>query len=100
MKGCTLPYFMKKAYEDKNPIERMKYTVTSIISSAYYMNLFLKPVLISANIVEPSNRRDSTRILCRWNINLLRTNFPSPSDQLFFSVWTREYLSLLWVLCI
>ncbi len=35
---------MKKACETTNPIERMKYALTSIISSSYYMNLFLKPV--------------------------------------------------------
>ena len=44
--GCTLPYFMKKASES-NPIEKMKYALTAVISSAYYMNLFLKPVIIA-----------------------------------------------------
>jgi hypothetical protein len=35
---------MAKACEANSPVEKMKYAVTAIISSAYYMNLFLKPV--------------------------------------------------------
>lgn len=42
--GCTLPYFMNKACEQQDPVEKMKYVLTSIISSAYYLNMFLKPV--------------------------------------------------------
>lgn len=43
--GCMLPYFMGKASSTKDPVERMKYVLTSITSSAYYMNMFLKPVI-------------------------------------------------------
>ena len=41
-----LPYFMAKACKEMDPVEKMKFVVTSIISSAYYMNMFLKPVII------------------------------------------------------
>ena len=43
--GCMMPYFMKRACESKEPLEKMKYVVTSVISANYYMNLFMKPVL-------------------------------------------------------
>lgn len=43
--GCMLPYFMAKACKEIDPVEKMKFLVTSIISSAYYMNMFLKPVI-------------------------------------------------------
>lgn len=41
-----LPYFMKRACEAKDPVDKMKYVITNTISAFYYMNLFLKPVLI------------------------------------------------------
>lgn len=40
-----MPYFMKKACESESPLEKMKYVMTAIVSSTYYMNLFLKPVI-------------------------------------------------------
>jgi hypothetical protein len=39
------PIFAVKAAESENPIERMKLFTASTISSFYYMNLFLKPVI-------------------------------------------------------
>lgn len=43
--GCsTMPYFLRKAAESPDPLEKMKYAICSLISSAYYMNLFLKPL--------------------------------------------------------
>ena len=39
-----MPYFMNKACGTDDPLEKMKYVITSIISSNYYMNLFMKPV--------------------------------------------------------
>lgn len=38
------PYFMKKACEAKDPVERFKYVITNTISSFYYITMFLKPV--------------------------------------------------------
>jgi len=58
----------------------MKYALTAIISSAYYMNLFLKPVFVYNYIVKSSNRLNITSKLCRWYSNLLWTNF-SPSTN-------------------
>ena len=40
-----MPYFMNKACGTDDPLEKMKYVITSIVSSNYYMNLFMKPVL-------------------------------------------------------
>ena len=37
---------MERACKSESPVEKMKYVVTSIISSAYYMNMFLKPVMV------------------------------------------------------
>jgi hypothetical protein len=42
--GCMMPYFMKRACESNEPLEKMKYVITTVISAFYYMNLFLKPV--------------------------------------------------------
>ena len=39
-----MPYFMKKACESNEPLEKMKCVVTAVISANYYMNLFMKPV--------------------------------------------------------
>lgn len=44
--GCTMPYFMKRAAESKDPVERMKYVMSTVFSGFYYLNLFLKPVTI------------------------------------------------------
>lgn len=45
-KGCTMPYFMKRAAESKDPVERLKYVMSTVFSGFYYLNLFLKPVTI------------------------------------------------------
>lgn len=44
---CMNPYFMKKAVEAKDPLERMKYVITNTISAYYYISMFMKPVLVS-----------------------------------------------------
>lgn len=41
-----MPYFLKRACETEDPVEKMKFVITSIISSNYYMNLFMKPVYL------------------------------------------------------
>lgn len=44
--SCSMnPYFMSRACEAKDPLERMKYIITNTISAFYYMCLFLKPVI-------------------------------------------------------
>jgi hypothetical protein len=38
------PYFMKRACETKDPVERFKYVITNTIAANYYITMFLKPV--------------------------------------------------------
>jgi hypothetical protein len=38
------PYFMRKATDAKDPLERFKYVITNTISAFYYITMFLKPV--------------------------------------------------------
>lgn len=42
---CMSPYFMARACQSKDPIERMKYVITNTVSAFYYMSMFLKPVI-------------------------------------------------------
>ena len=42
-----MPYFMKKACDAKEPLEKMKCVITAVISANYYMNLFMKPVHVT-----------------------------------------------------
>jgi hypothetical protein len=44
MSCCMNPYFMKKACETKDPLERFKYVITNTIAAFYYITMFLKPV--------------------------------------------------------
>jgi len=41
---CMSPYFMKRAVDSKDPLERLKFVITNTISAFYYMSMFLKPV--------------------------------------------------------
>lgn len=41
---CMNPYFMKRATEAADPLERMKYVITNTISAFYYISMFVKPV--------------------------------------------------------
>jgi hypothetical protein len=41
---CMNPYFMKRAVEATDPIERMKFVITNTISAFYYISMFVKPV--------------------------------------------------------
>jgi len=45
MSCCMNPYFMRKACEAKDPLERFKYVITNTISAFYYITMFLKPVI-------------------------------------------------------
>jgi hypothetical protein len=44
---CMSPYFMTRACQTKDPVERMKFVITNTISAFYYMSMFLKPVFVS-----------------------------------------------------
>lgn len=44
MSCCMSPYFMKKACEANDPVERFKYVITNTISAFYYLSMFLKPL--------------------------------------------------------
>lgn len=38
------PYFMHKACDAKDPIERFKYIITNTIAASYYITMFMKPL--------------------------------------------------------
>jgi len=44
MSCCMNPYFLKRAVDAKDPLERFKFVITNTISAFYYMSMFLKPV--------------------------------------------------------
>lgn len=44
MSCCMNPYFMKRACEATDPLERFKYVITNTISAFYYLSMFLKPL--------------------------------------------------------
>lgn len=46
MSCCMNPYFMKRACETKDPLERFKYVITNTIAAFYYLSMFLKPVIL------------------------------------------------------
>ena len=67
---------MKKACQEENPVEKMKYVVTSIISSAYYMNMFLKPVLViklSLTLWSEKLSKDPTQMGHKFTVNKFPT---------------------------
>ena len=43
---CMNPYFMKRAVEAKDPLERLKFVMTNTISAFYYISMFVKPVIL------------------------------------------------------
>lgn len=55
MSCCMNPYFMKRACEATDPLERFKYVITNTISAFYYLSMFLKPVLILSFSSTPSS---------------------------------------------
>lgn len=42
--ACLFPKYLNKAAAEKDPIERMKIVVSSVLASFFYTNTFLKPV--------------------------------------------------------
>lgn len=45
--ACLFPFYMNRAAMETNPLERFKFVVTTTISSFYFTNTFLKPVIDS-----------------------------------------------------
>lgn len=43
---CMNPYYMKRAVEAKDSLERMKFVISNTISAFYYISMFVKPVNI------------------------------------------------------
>jgi hypothetical protein len=43
---CMNPYYMKRAVEAKDSLERMKFVISNTISAFYYISMFVKPVTI------------------------------------------------------
>ena len=44
---CMNPYYMKRALEAKDPLERLKFVMTNTISAFYYISMFVKPVIMT-----------------------------------------------------
>lgn len=42
----VFPHFMNLAASKKDPLERFKLTVTTVLSAPHYIDMFLKPVTI------------------------------------------------------
>ena len=40
------PHFINRAAKCEDPVERFRLTSTAILASTYYLNMFLKPVII------------------------------------------------------
>lgn len=64
MACCTMPYFMKRAAESKDPVERMKYVMSTVFSGFYYLNLFLKPLNPVIGETLQGHYPDGTNIYC------------------------------------
>lgn len=68
---CMNPYFMKRAVEAKDPLERLKYVITNTISAFYYISMFVKPVTHSHMQLNPvigetlqASFSDGTQVYC------------------------------------
>lgn len=53
--SVIFPHFMNRAALCQDPLERFKLTATAIISSTYYVKMFLKPVTHSLIVVKPDH---------------------------------------------
>ena len=72
MSCCMNPYFMRKACEAKDPLERFKYVITNTISAFYYITMFLKPVinrLVSSIQLQAKLCKDNTPMVHRFIAN-------------------------------
>ena len=58
------PYYMKKAYEAEDPIQRFKYIITNTISAFYYITMFLKPLNPVIGETLEGYYPDGTKIYC------------------------------------
>ena len=59
-----MPYYGRLASETKTPLERMKMTMTAVISSYYAMNMFLKPINPILGETLESRYPDGTSVYC------------------------------------
>ena len=89
---------MNAAVLQTNPLNRFKFTCTALLSSPYYLDMFLKPVIYINMTVEPNPRINFTGWTERWNKSLLWTNFTSPSSELFLDLWSQWWISIFWIL--
>jgi len=48
--GCTIPLYLNKAWTLKDPVERVKYSMVTQVSTFRYTSTFLKPVISSLNL--------------------------------------------------
>jgi hypothetical protein len=80
MSCCMNPYFMKKACEAKDPVERFKYVITNTIAAFYYITMFLKPVIVHlVSSTQSSVRLYKANIQTghRFTVNRFHTILPS-----------------------
>lgn len=64
MSCCMNPYFMRKACENQDPVERFKYVITNSISAFYYITMFLKPLNPVIGETLQGYYADGTQIYC------------------------------------
>jgi hypothetical protein len=77
---CMNPYFMKRAAEATDPLERMKYVITNTISAFYYISMFVKPVNSSTCSSTQSSEkpcRPPSPMARKYIVNRFRTTRPS-----------------------
>jgi hypothetical protein len=73
---------MKSAAECKDPLERFKITLSCLIAQPYYLNMFLKPVIVYFISVKPSLGLNSPGEFVRWYKGIRIADFSPPSNQL------------------
>lgn len=61
---CMNPYFMKRAVEAKDPLERFKYVITNTISAFYYISMFVKPLNPVIGETLEASYTDGTQVYC------------------------------------
>lgn len=87
MSCCMNPYFMRKASDAKDPLERFKYVITNTISAFYYLSMFLKPViLLLSSLIQSLDRlfRDTTLTAHRSTVSR------SPITLLSATFWQSD----------
>jgi hypothetical protein len=83
---CMNPYFMRRATETTDPLERFKYVITNSIAAFYYMSMFLKPVsnvLFSSILSSEKPSRPATPMEPRYTASKLHTTLQSATSWLW-----------------